>query len=174
MVRLLCAIGFLACPVAPGSAYPPPPKEVAKTDFDKLARDLGESFVTAANKQDVPALVKLVGFPYRASTGKDLDKPDAVRKELDDVVSGLLGEGVTVAVKEVVAAEKFEEWAAALSFQPEAYKTEAARKSFLDHLGKGGRVVALQFTIDGKKDDDLALLMVKFKDEKAILVGLTD
>ncbi len=156
-----------------GFGFPPPPKET-KPDSDKLAKELGEAFIASAVKKDIDSIMKLVDCPYMPAGGKTLDKPEAVRSELGDLLPIIFAEKTTLSVKEVVTADKFETWANALPLKPEANKTDAARKALLDHIGPAGRIVALQLEIDGKKDDDLCLLLVRFKDGKAVLVGLVD
>jgi hypothetical protein len=174
MIRLFVAIALLLCPfTAYGIAYPPPPKET-KPDPDKMAKELGDAFISQAAKKDIDSLLKMVDYPYLTVGGKPLDKPEAVRRELGELLSGLLPDGSKVAVKEVVTPDKFETWANALPGKPEANKTDAARKALLDRIGPDGRIVAIQFEIEGKKDDDLCLLLVRFKDGKAVLVGLQD
>jgi hypothetical protein len=173
MCRSLTAV-VLSAVVAAGSPGFPPPAKDPKPDPDKLAKALGEAFLANAGKRDFDAVLKTVDYPYLTSDWKSTNKPEVVTRELVDVVSALWAEGSTVAVKEVVAADKFEAWAGALPIKPEASKTEAARKALADHLGPGGRVVALQFTIDGKKDDDLCLLLVRIKEGKTVLVGMVD
>jgi hypothetical protein len=168
------AIVALSLGISLGLGYPPPPKESPKPEFDKLAKALGNSFVANAVKKDYDAIVKSVDVPYWSVDGKALDKPDAVKRELGEILPALLADGMKVAVKEVVTPEKFATWAEKLPVRPEASKTDAARNAFLERVGPGGRIVALQFEIDGKKDDDLCLLIVRFKDGKAVLVGLQD
>jgi hypothetical protein len=158
---------------ASAHAFPPPPKD-AKPDADRLAKDLGNAFAANLTKNDIDAIVKTVEFPYRTVGGKETKSPDAVKEAIRDVRSAYWTGDTTVAVKDVVAPDHFETWAKDLPLKPEASKTESDRKAVLDHVGAGGRIVALQFTIDGNKDDDLCLLLVKIKDGKASLVGLVD
>jgi hypothetical protein len=158
---------------ASAHAFPPPPKDT-KPDADKLAKDFGDAFAANLTKNDIDAIVKTVELPYRTVGGKETKSPNSVREAIRDVRTAYWTDDTTVVVKDVVAPDKFEAWAGALPLKPEASKTESARKAILDHVGAGGRIVALQFTIDGKKDDDLCLLLVKIKDGKASLVGLVD
>jgi hypothetical protein len=173
MCRSLAAVLLSSTVIGGLSGYPPPPKDT-KPEADKTAKEFGEAFLANVGKRDFDAVLKTVEYPYRTSDGRTADKPEAVKKELAWIVSSFWTEDSTVAVKDVVAADKFEAWAGALPLKPEVSKTDDARKALLERIGPGGRVVALQFTIDGKKDDDLCLLLVRIKDRKASLVGLVD
>jgi hypothetical protein len=153
--------------------YPPPTKDT-KADADKPARELGDAFVANMAKKDYDAVLKTVELPYKLSDGTMATKAEEVKREVTGIVAALWSDGTTAEVKDVVAADKFAAWAAALPMKPESAKTDAAAKAVIEHVGTGGRIVALQFTIDGKKDDDLALLLVKVKDGKATLVGVVD
>jgi hypothetical protein len=166
-------VAFFFGLAATAHAFPPPPKDT-KPDADKLAKGLGDAFAANLSRNDIDAIVKTVEFPYRTVGGKETKSPDAVKEEIRDVRTAYWTNDTTVAVKGVVAPDQFETWAKALPLKPEASKTEAARKAVLGDVGAGGRIVALQFTVDGKKDDDLCLLLVKIKDGKASLVGLVD
>src|SRR5262245_3740162 len=169
---LVGLILLMTAPVGPG--FPPPPKDT-KPDADKLARELGDGFAVSLGKRDFEAIVKTVEFPYRTSAGKDTKGAGTVREELDTVVSAYMSEnGTTAAVKDVVAPDKFESWADGLTQKPGVSKTESDRKAVLEHVGPDGRIVALQFTVNGKKDEELCLLLVKIKDGKAVLVGVVD
>jgi hypothetical protein len=173
MARRAAVSVILVLTTLSGSAFPPPPKET-KPDPDKLAKELGDAFAQNLGNQNVDAILKTVEFPYRTVNGKDTKSADSVKEEIRDVLTAYWTDETTVAVKDVVAPDKFEAWAGGLPMKPEASKTEAARKSVLDHVGPGGRIVVLQFTIGGKKDDDLCLLLIRVKDGKAVLVGLVD
>jgi hypothetical protein len=170
--RIVITFAF-AVSAGAGVAFPPPPKDT-KPDADKLAKALGDDFTARLAKADYDAILKTIQFPYRTVAGKDTNSPKEVREDFTAVLAAYWSDDTTVAVKEVVAPDRFETWASALPLKPEASKTEAACKSVLEHVGPGGRIVAIQFTIDGKKDDDLCLLLVKIKDGKAVLVGLVD
>jgi len=173
MARRIGIALALATISAAGSAFPPPPKDT-KPDADKLAKELGDAFTANLAKKDFDAILKTVEYPYRTVSGKDTKAATSVREELTDVLNAYGADETTAAVKDVVAPDRFETWASALPLKPEASKTEAARKAVVEHIGSGGRIVAVQFTVDGKKDDDLCLLLVTIKDGKAALVGLVD
>jgi hypothetical protein len=173
MARRLAIAMALATSAAAGLAFPPPPKDT-KPDANKLAKELGDAFTANLAKRDLDAILKTVEYPYRTSSDKDTNAPASVREELTDVLTAYWTDEATVEVKDIVAPDQFETWAGALPLKPEASKTAAARKAVAEHIGTGGRIVAVQFAVGGKKDDDLCLLLVKITDGKAVLVGLVD
>src|SRR5262249_1778189 len=148
MALRLVTVWALAATAAAGPSFPPPPRDT-KPNSDNLAKDLGDAFTASLAKADYDAILKTADFPYRTVGGKDTNSPKSGRQEFTDVLTPYWADDTTGAVKDVVAPNQFETWASALPLKPVASRTEAARKAVTEHIGADGRIVAIQFTIDG-------------------------
>jgi hypothetical protein len=77
-------------------------------------------------------------------------------------------------VAEVVAVDKFEEWGKTRETKPRIMNKADRLKEMTERAGKDGRFAVVEIERDGVKDSHTGLILIRFKDGKPWIVGLTE
>ncbi len=173
MTRHIFTVAVFTTFVAVVIAYPPPSKDAPKPDLDKQAKEAADTFCQNIIKKDIDALIKASDFPLMFEGGKNFEKAEDFRAELEKIPKELLA-GIKITVKETITPEKLEEWGKAQASAPRVFSNADRLKEVKERVGKEGRVVAMEAEHNGQKEDRVGLILVKFKDGKPYIVGLAD
>ena len=128
--------------VGPLPAFPPPTKEQAKPDHDKLAKEAVEKLLAAVAEGKTDDAVKLMGFPFRDAQGE--------KQSVEEVTRTWKAESVTLSKLKIVVVGVFSLDSFSAWVKKERAKLEAVTNldDLVEHAGKEARFVVIKIEED--------------------------
>jgi hypothetical protein len=136
-----------------------------KIDYTKLAKEHCVKFWTTIKDNKMDDAIKMMEVPFMTHEGKTEESLKSFEREFKNG----LPPGTSV---EITESMDLKDLNAFLKKNESKELSEERIKRVAEHLGDNGRVVTLKVFDKGKALEFIPFMMVKFKDNKPLIVGV--